>query len=98
MLKRTLMLGVLVAAAILGSMSDSAFAAKPGQPADWQRFYYYPYVYYPHNFQTFPESNDSLYQRYNKEQQIPIYNPAYYNFYPAAKPYHRGNHYKLDIF
>ncbi|MEZ6058365.1 MAG: hypothetical protein R3C01_16820 [Planctomycetaceae bacterium] len=98
MLKRTLALGVLVAATVLIGMSGSASAQKPGQPNDWQRFYYYPYVYYPHNFQQYPESNDSLYQRYPKERQIPIYNSNWYNFYPSAKPYHRGNHYKLDVF
>ena len=68
-----------------------------GQPTDWQRFYYYPYVYYPQNFQR-PTQFDHLYYRYPPEQQIPVYNKSWYNFYPTEKPYHWGHHFILDVF
>ncbi|MEZ6066458.1 MAG: hypothetical protein R3B90_12295 [Planctomycetaceae bacterium] len=69
MLKRALMTAVLMVVAS-GIISTSTQAASPGQPADWQRFYYYPYVYYPHNYQRLPESYDHLYYRYPAEQRI----------------------------
>ena len=69
----------------------------PGQPTDWQRFYYYPYVYYPQNFVRHG-SFDSLYNRYPREMQIPVYNRDWYNFYPTEKPYHFGHHFILDVF
>lgn len=100
MLKRAVMTGLLLAAAVAGlSLATSdAQAAPPGQPTNWQRFYYYPYVYYPHNFQTYPESYDHLYYRYPIEKQIPVYNANWHNFYPMEKPYYRGAHYALDVF
>jgi len=98
MLKRALTLGTLLAAVLCAGEFTSVEAATPGQPNDWQRFMHYPYVYYPHNFQRYPESNDHLYHRYPKERQIPVYNSSWYNFYPTAKPYYRGNHFKLDVF
>jgi hypothetical protein len=68
-----------------------------GQPTDWGRFYYYPYVYYPHNFQA-PQQYNHLYHRYAPPQQIPVYNKDWYNFYPTARPYHMGHHFILDVF
>lgn len=75
----------------------SAQAAGEGQPPDWQRFYYYPYVYYPHNF-TAPQQYNHMYNRYPQSRQIPVYNKDWYNFYPTAKPYHMGHHFVLDVF
>ena len=85
---------VLMAAAFLPS---AAQAQGRGQPTDWQRFYYYPYVYYPQNFQR-PVEFDHLYHRYPPERQIPVYNKSWYNFYPTEKPYHWGHHFILDVF
>lgn len=75
-----------------------AQAAGRGQPTDWNRFYYYPYVYYPQNFQQQRGSYDHLYYRYAPERRIPVYNKNWYNFYPTAKPYHKGHHFILDVF
>ena len=80
-----------------GSRS-TAEAAGRGQPTDWNRFYYYPYLYYPHNFQRPQGSNDSLYYRYGPDQRIPVYNKNWYNFYPTEQPYYRGHHFTLDVF
>ncbi len=99
MMRRAIFLGLLC----LGSMAAAtsapatARAAGEGQPADWQRFYYYPYVYYPQNFER-PVQFDHMYYRYPEERRIPVYNRAWYNFYPTAKPYHWGSHFKLDVF
>ena len=67
---------------------------------DWQRFYHYPYVYYPHNFNS-PEQQQSgpnLYHRYPAEMRVPAYDKTWINFYPSKRRYHRGNHFRLDIF
>ena len=73
-------------------------AAGSGQPTDWARFYHYPYVYYPHNFQQPQGSYNHLYYRYPPNQRIPVYNDHWYNFYPTEKPYHYGHHFILDVF
>ena len=77
--------------------SSTAQAAGVGQPYDWGRFYYYPYVYYPHNFYS-PVQYDNLYYRYPQERQIPVYNQHWNNFYPSPHPYYRGHHFILDVF
>jgi hypothetical protein len=100
------MIRTAVVAAVLVLSATSWFAhscgrveaAPPGQPTDWQRFYYYPYVYYPHNFQQYPESYDHLYYRYPVQKQIPVYNADWHNFYLMPRPYHSGYHYALDVF
>ncbi len=96
MLRRVLGTAAILAAVWIGTHSP-AHAAGTGQPTDWQRFYYYPYVYYPHNFQR-PKSYDHLYYRYPPSMQIPVYNSSWYNFYPTKKPYHWGHHFILDVF
>lgn len=100
MLKHTLLAGICAIAfvAVAGFEASEAEAAQPGQPTNWQRFYYYPYVYYPHNFQTQPESYDHLYYRYPQERRIPVYNTDWHNFYPKERPYHYGHHFRLDVF
>ena len=95
MLKRFLMITILAVAAVM-SFGSSVDAAPPGQPSDWQRFYHYPYVYYPHSFQQHPQHN-SLYYKYPPAMQIPVYNKSWYNFYPTEKPYHSGHHFILDV-
>ncbi len=67
---------------------------------DWNRFYHYPYTYYPHNYwsKEYFKSSNSLYYRYPKEMQIPVYNKQWHNFYPKGRPYHFGHHFNLDVF
>jgi hypothetical protein len=67
---------------------------------DWQRFYHYPYVYYPQNYwgSEYYRSADSLYYRYPAEMRIPVYNRHWFNDYPTPRPYYRGAHFVLDIF
>ena len=96
MLKRLILFAVIVAASSAG-LGSAVEASPPGQPADWNRFYYYPYVYYPHAFQQ-PKKYDHMYYRYSPEMQIPVYNKNWYNFYPSEKPYHRGHHFIMDVF
>lgn len=67
---------------------------------DCSRFYHYPYVFYPQNFQgeDFYKSSDSLYYRYRPEMQIPVYNKHWHNYYPSNRRYHWGHHFQLDVF
>ena len=95
MLKRLILFAVITAAASAGF--GNAVEAAPGQPADWQRFYHYPYVYYPHSFKR-PVQYDHLYYRYSPKMRIPVFNKSWYNFYPTEKPYYRGHHFILDTF
>jgi hypothetical protein len=100
MLRRAI-LGSLFLAALFAAAAltpSKAEAAGRGQPTDWERFYYYPYVYYPHNFERPQGSYDHLYYRYPPNMQIPVYNKQWHNFYPTERPYHRGHHFILDVF
>lgn len=67
---------------------------------DCSRFYHYPYVFYPQNFQgdDFYKSSDSMYYRYRPEVQIPVYNKGWHNYYPSSRRYHWGHHFQLDVF
>ncbi len=93
-MKRGIFAALMLAAVAVGG---SAQAGGYGQPSDWNRFYNYPYVYYPHNFQP-PQEYNHLYYRYPQARQIPVYNKDWYNFYPTERPYHTGHHFILDIF
>lgn len=100
MLGRTIVSSLIVLvtlAAAAGLGSSEARAQHRGQPTDWNRYFYYPYVYYPHNFQR-PVSYDHLYYRYPPNRRIPVYNKGWYNFYPTKRPYHSGAHFILDVF
>lgn len=99
MARRAMFVAMVLAAAAVGGVlpASTARAAGEGQPADWGRFYYYPYVYYPHNFQR-PVQFDHMYYRYPQERRIPVYNEAWYNFYTEPKPYYSGHHFTLDVF
>ncbi len=67
---------------------------------DWERFYHYPYVYYPQNFwgNEYYRSSDSMYYRYPQEMRTPVYNKAWHNYYPSSRRYHWGHHFQLDVF
>jgi hypothetical protein len=91
----SLIVGLMVI--VIGLSPERATAANEGQPSDWQRFYYYPYVYYPSNFQK-PVQYDHMYYRYPPARQIPVYNTAWHNFYPEPHPWHQGHAFILDVF
>jgi len=67
---------------------------------DWNRFFHYPYVYYPQNFwgNEYFRSADSLYYRYPPEMRIPVYNRHWHNYYPSPRKFHQGHHFALDVF
>ena len=67
---------------------------------DWDRFYHYPYVWYPQNFygDDYYKSAESLYYRYPQEMRIPVYNQKWHNEYPEARKYHWGHQFILDTF
>lgn len=67
---------------------------------DCNRFYHYPYVYYPQNFygSEYYRSSDSMYYRYPAEMQIPVYNRGWHNEYPSQRRYHWGHHFLTDVF
>ena len=91
-------LALLVLTCACGWLSaPEAAASGKGQPTDWNRFYHYPYVYYPRNFQA-PQEYDSLYYKYPVERRIPVYRTDWHNFYPMNRPYHSGHHFLLDVF
>lgn len=101
--------GLLIAVLILGwtatpcRAEPRAFGRQWGgiySNRDWERFYHYPFVYYPHNYwgQDYFRSSDSLYYRYPNEMRIPVYNKKWYSPYPSAHPYYQGHHMQLDIF
>jgi len=93
----SLILGAACAAGLWAMPSTAEAQGGVGQPHDWGRFYYYPYVYYPDNFRP-PVQYDSLYYRYPQNRQIPVYNKMWHNFYPSERPYHSGHHFYLDVF
>ena len=101
MMRRAMLAGLVFAITLVSSLSFSptqATAAGPGQPTDWKRFYYYPYVYYPGNFQSGRQQYDHMYYRYPPSRRIPVYRKDWINFYPSARPYHSGHHFILDVF
>ena len=62
---------------------------------DWDRFYHYPYVYYPQNFwgDEYYRSSESLYYRYPPEMRIPVYNKQWHNEYPQSAQWNKWMHY-----
>lgn len=107
MLRR--MIPAFICAAMLVSIcsqadaEERAFGRNWGNTVggqDWNRFYHYPYVYYPHNFHgsEHNRSSNSLYHRYPQEMRIPVYNRNWHNYYPNPRPFHHGHHFVLDVF
>jgi len=108
MIRRTLFV-LLAASAFVALMSVSdaqaqqAFGRQWGRTyatQDWNRFYHYPYVYYPQNFWgvDYYRSSEDLYFRYPPEMRIPVYNLRWQNFYPEDRLYYHGHHFILDVF
>lgn len=77
-----------------------AYTGAVANQHDWERFYHYPYVFYPQNYwgNEYYRSADSLYYRYPPEMRIPVYNKSWHNYYPHGRRYHMGHHFILDVF
>jgi hypothetical protein len=82
-----------------GTNFSQTWGAAAG-PRDCNRFYHYPYVYYPQNFygSEYYRSSDSMYYRYPAEMQIPVYNRGWHNEYPSQRRYHWGHQFLTDVF
>ena len=100
-----LALGVLALMSVAADQAAAqrAFGQSWGHATSthsWDRFYHYPYVYYPQNFRSndYYRSSNSLYYRYPTEMRIPVYNKKWYNYYPTKRRYHSGHHFILDVF
>lgn len=108
MIRRTmlavLLVGFVLALTCVGTaQAQQAYDRQWGgnyTTQDWNRFYHYPYVYYPQNFwgQEYYRSADNLYYRYPPEMQIPVYNKAWHNEYPLPRRYYQGHDFILDVF
>jgi len=107
MMRRTFL--ALLAAAAIGALASTKAQAQEAYgrqwghtyaTQDWNRFYHYPYVYYPQNFWAgnYYRSSDDLYYRYPPEMRIPVYNRSWQNYYPQPRRYYDGGHFMLDIF
>ena len=59
---------------------------------DWDRFYHYPYLWYPQNFWNadYYRSSESLYYRYPPEMRVPVYNKRWHNEFPMTRKYTRA--------
>ena len=93
----------LAASAATGSAQQGEYIRPRPYPyaySDWNRFYHYPYVWYPHNFyaDSYQQSANDLYYRYPQEMRVPVYNRRWQNDYPKARRYHQGHHFNLDVF
>lgn len=105
---RRLLLSAIAMTAIWCALPTSAQAqqaynrqwARSYSSTDWERFYHYPYLYYPQNFygNDYYRSAESLYYRYPQEMRIPVYNRGWQNYYPQRRRYHMGHHFNLDVF
>lgn len=109
MLRRTV-LALLLAGLLSAASSATAEAQQPQAfgrvwggtygVRDWERFYHYPYVFYPQNFwgNEYYRSAPDMYHRYPQEMRVPVYNKQWHNYYPAGRRYHSGHHFMLDVF
>ena len=108
MIRRTMLVLLLAATIVaLWSASDAQAQQAYGRQwarsyntQDWNRFYHYPYVFYPQNFwgADYYRSSDDLYYRYPPEMRIPVYNRQWHNEYPQRQKYYSGHHFMLDTF
>ena len=103
-----LALGLGVALSLAGSATEACAQERAysrvwgGQygRTDWERFYHYPYVWYPQNFwgNDYYRSSEDLYFRYPPEMRVPVYNKQWHNYYPEGRRYHQGHQFILDVF
>ena len=102
MLRRLLLLTIIAASAFIvfassgdAAAQDRAFGRSWGHTYnthDWERFYHYPYVYYPQNYwgNEYYRSAESLYYRYPQEMRVPVYNKAWHNYYPQGLGHYKN--------
>ncbi|MFM7843306.1 MAG: calmodulin-binding protein [Planctomycetota bacterium] len=108
MIRRLLLVALCAAAVTVATTATSraderAYGRVWGgsyQMRDWERFYHYPYVFYPQNYwgNEYYRSSESLYFRYPPEMRIPVYNKKWHNELPQGQRYHWGHHFRLDVF
>jgi len=108
MIRRTMTIlfcaaAVLTLLCVADCQAQQAFDRQWGRSystQDWNRFYHYPYVWYPQNFwgTDYYRSSEDLYYRYPPEMRIPVYNKNWQNYYPQARRYYKGHHFHLDTF
>jgi hypothetical protein len=94
---------ILVLLSVVDARAQQAYGLQWGRTyttQDWNRFYHYPYVYYPQNFwgSDYYRSAESLYFRYPPEMRVPVYNREWQNEYPQDRRYHSGYHFIMDVF
>ena len=97
------MVTLLAVIGVADAQAQQAFNRQWGgsySTQDWNRFYHYPYVFYPQNFwgSDYYRSSDDLYFRYPPEMRVPVYNRQWHNYYPQERRYHKGHHFILDTF
>ncbi len=102
-LKIVFVVGLAMALSADEAQAQQAYGKSWGRTyntRDWERFYHYPYVYYPQNFWggEYYRSSDNMYYRYPPEMRIPVYNKRWHNYYPAGRRYHSGHQFVLDVF
>ncbi len=93
----------LAAVASTAEAQDRAYGRVWGgaySNRDYERFYHYPYVYYPQNFwgNEYYRSSEDMYYRYPAEMQTPVYNKKWHNYMPEGRRYHSGSHFITDVF
>ncbi|MGQ9607342.1 MAG: calmodulin-binding protein [Thermogutta sp.] len=94
---------MLAAAAHQTAYAQQAYGRQWGRTygtQDWNRFYHYPYVYYPQNYfgPDYYKSSEDLYFRYPPEMRIPVYNQRWQNYYPEPRRFYSGHHFIMDVF
>jgi hypothetical protein len=95
--------GLLAGVLALGLWSATASPAQ-AQYQDLNRFYYYPYCYFPHNYwpsqgPKYPEQPGTPYMRPPAYMAYPPYlEPGWRYFLFQSHPYYRGSHFWLDQF
>ena len=108
MIRRLTLAMLCMAVIAIASQPQSAQAQEKAYGAQWggqtaqnmDRFYHYPYVYYPQNYwgNDYYRSSESMYYRYPAEMRIPVYNRSWHNYYPTPRRYHWGHQFVSDIF
>jgi hypothetical protein len=96
----TILAGFLTAPARAEQQAFGRVWGSTYRATDWERFYHYPYVFYPQNYwgSEYYRSAESLYFRYPPEMRVPVYNKQWHNYYPEGRRYHWGHHFQLDVF
>lgn len=97
---RRILLGTILALGLLAAAPASAQAGDPPLP----RGYYYPYVYFPHNYwptysPQWPEPKGSPYMRPPAYMAYPPFHEPGWNYMMhMSHKYYRGSHFWLDQF